>query len=130
MPRLAAALSVAALIASGLSVCEASASPVRGVAPEDQAAFGSLEAFECVVDGKRAALPRERLNDDYCDCDDGSDEPGTAACSHVSTSAFHCSNDGYFPRKVRGKRGSGGFDAADPDGSIGLVPCVRSTPRP
>ena len=35
-----------------------------------------------------------RLNDDYCDCPDGSDEPNTSACSHllVQQPTFHCAN--------------------------------------
>jgi hypothetical protein len=33
--------------------------------------------FQC-TDGSSA---RAVLNDDYCDCKDGSDEPGTSACS-------------------------------------------------
>lgn len=37
------------------------------------------------------------LNDDYCECDDGSDEPDTAACSHllIQQPTFHC-KDGSF----------------------------------
>ncbi len=37
------------------------------------------------------------LNDDYCDCPDGSDEPNTSACSHllVQKLSFRCS-DGKF----------------------------------
>jgi hypothetical protein len=47
----------------------------------------SQETFVCEGDGSRV-LPSSSKNDDYCDCDtpgDGSDEPDTAACSHVTT---------------------------------------------
>lgn len=74
---------------------------VRGVAPNDQQRFTDA-TFTCVVDGKPGQLqPLDRINDDYCDCEDGSDEPGTAACAEKQGRSFYCENGGFFPMQVR-----------------------------
>eukprot|EP01043_Picozoa_sp_COSAG02_P022845 COSAG02_NODE_1200_length_13909_cov_15.541202_6_plen_561_part_00 len=54
-------------------------------------------------------LPYEQLNDDYCDCDDGSDEPGTAACSGVAppesaSAGFFCLNVGHEGKRIPSSR--------------------------
>jgi hypothetical protein len=40
-------------------------------------------------------LPSSALNDDFCDCLDGSDEPGTSACSGIKNPGFYCMNTGF-----------------------------------
>lgn len=61
----------------------------RGVSPEDAALYTKAQ-FTC-KDGS-ATMPSSRVNDDYCDCADGSDEPGTSACLN---GVFYCRNKGY-----------------------------------
>jgi len=64
-----------------------------GVKASDEEKY-SFKHFDC-IDGKRR-LQISQVNDDYCDCADGSDEPGTSACSGVVRSAlFACRPQGY-----------------------------------
>lgn len=46
--------------------------------------------FTCIV--TRELIDFDKVNDDYCDCDDGSDEPGTAACPN---GVFYCESEMY-----------------------------------
>ncbi|CAI5721610.1 unnamed protein product [Peronospora destructor] len=93
---------VCALLVLSLPVVSSS-TQIHGVAPSDQLKYTSNE-FSCVVGGKLTNLPINRVNDEYCDCDEGDDEPGTAACSHVIMSVFHCENDGVLAGKIHTSR--------------------------
>ncbi|VDP54973.1 unnamed protein product [Schistosoma curassoni] len=50
------------------------------------------QSFTC-LDGS-SAIPWWQVNDDYCDCRDGSDEPGTSACLN---GRFFCRDMQYRP---------------------------------
>eukprot|EP01043_Picozoa_sp_COSAG02_P074695 COSAG02_NODE_15069_length_1207_cov_12.005360_2_plen_90_part_01 len=66
---------------------------VRGAPPATWASFFDAEGiYAC--DGGARKLDKNQVNDDFCDCDDGTDEPGTAACALVDGKArFFCRND-------------------------------------
>ncbi|KAF6834581.1 glucosidase 2 subunit beta precursor [Colletotrichum plurivorum] len=54
----------------------------RGVGPEFAKFFQSKESFSC-ISNPEVKLSLKQINDNTCDCPDGSDEPGTAACAHL-----------------------------------------------
>ena len=45
--------------------------------------YSSAQKFTC-ISNPSITLDYVKVNDDYCDCPDGSDEPGTSACSYLS----------------------------------------------
>ncbi|XP_016478067.1 glucosidase 2 subunit beta isoform X1 [Nicotiana tabacum] len=63
-----------------------------GIHPLDEKYYG-LEVIKC-KDGSNS-FTKDRLNDDFCDCLDGTDEPGTAACP---AGKFYCRNVGSTPK--------------------------------
>ncbi|XP_032393346.1 glucosidase 2 subunit beta [Etheostoma spectabile] len=71
----------------------------RGVPLSKRQFYEEGKPFTC-LDGSRN-IPFDRVNDDYCDCQDGSDEPGTAACPNGS---FHCTNAGFRPGFIPSSR--------------------------
>ena len=55
-----------------------------------------------VVVGKKQTVDFTKINDNFCDCEDGSDEPGTNACSHVKDAhGFYCQNVGSEPKLIK-----------------------------
>ncbi|XP_024884606.1 glucosidase 2 subunit beta [Temnothorax curvispinosus] len=68
---------------------------IRGIPVAKNPLYRPDSDFEC-LDGSRL-IPFTRVNDDYCDCGDGSDEPGTAACAN---GFFYCENTGHKPAYI------------------------------
>eukprot|EP00727_Mastigamoeba_balamuthi_P011414 m51a1_g6896 putative glucosidase 2 subunit beta isoform 2 precursor (487) ;mRNA; f:17219-19825 len=114
----AAALAIAlALFASA-----ALSSAPRGVAPADTARYAAA-TFSC--DQGSTTIDRARVNDDYCDCHDGSDEPGTAACAN---GRYWCHNRYHSAEHVPSSRVNDGIcDCCDgSDEWEGTVACANN----
>ncbi|XP_067943914.1 glucosidase 2 subunit beta-like [Watersipora subatra] len=75
----------------------------RGVSRSKGSFYKPGVPFTC-LDGS-LSIPFEQINDDYCDCADGTDEPGTAACRNGK---FYCMNLGYKPEIIPSSRVSDG----------------------
>ncbi|EMC93032.1 hypothetical protein BAUCODRAFT_270580 [Baudoinia panamericana UAMH 10762] len=91
----------------------------RGVGPEFAKFYKDATSFTC-ISNPSISLSISQVNDDYCDCPDGSDEPGTSACSYLSPLSphtlahqsnagvnttlalpgFYCKNKGHVPSYV------------------------------
>uniref|UniRef100_A0A7S3NPP4 Glucosidase 2 subunit beta n=1 Tax=Aureoumbra lagunensis TaxID=44058 RepID=A0A7S3NPP4_9STRA len=69
----------------------------------------------------------ERINDDFCDCDDGHDEPRTSACSRVSSSrypSFKCENVRYESKMIYTSRVNDGVcDCCDGSDEASKIIC-------
>jgi hypothetical protein len=68
----------------------------RGIAADTMGKY-SGSTFLC--DGIH--LPINKINDNFCDCLDGTDEPGTSACH---TGIFTCQNPGFQITKIPSSR--------------------------
>nr|XP_054930494.1 glucosidase 2 subunit beta-like [Dermacentor andersoni] len=68
-----------------LAQVEFPAHGVRGVSPHDATSYVPGKTFKCLRSS--GVISYDQVNDDYCDCKDGSDEPGTSACPN---GRFYC----------------------------------------
>ncbi|VDN01722.1 unnamed protein product [Thelazia callipaeda] len=71
----------------------------RGVPFSRGPFYTTGEVFACIDNSK--AIPFSQVNDNYCDCQDGSDEPGTSACPNGK---FHCLNRGFLAEDIPSSR--------------------------
>lgn len=63
----------------------------RGIAAASRQEYCCQGWFRC-KDALERVIPCAQVNDDYCDCGNGSDEPGTSACS-ARGARFACASD-------------------------------------
>ncbi|XP_074279897.1 glucosidase 2 subunit beta [Silene latifolia] len=98
--------------------------PLLGISPEDENYFkGESSLIKCKDGSKK--INRSQLNDDFCDCFDGSDEPGTSACPN---GRFYCRNAGHMPLVLFSSRVNDGIcDCCDgSDEYDGKVTCSNT----
>ena len=73
---------------------------IKGISPSNAGKYRRAislrkNTFTCFDKSKIISL--DRINDGYCDCPDGSDEPGTNACGKGE---FYCRNEGSVPKSI------------------------------
>ena len=105
------------LLAVCISASATSAAPIRGLDPALTAHYsGEGGVFKCLDGSKTIAF--DRVNDDFCDCMDGSDEPGKfrsstdeiplipnvqlcrSGSSACANGRFWCRNKGHEPQSL------------------------------
>ncbi|XP_022754375.1 glucosidase 2 subunit beta-like isoform X2 [Durio zibethinus] len=95
--------------------------PFLGISPQDEKFYKpSSDSIKCKDGSKK--FSKSQLNDDFCDCPDGTDEPGTSACP---TAKFYCQNAGHLPQFLFSSRVNDGIcDCCDgSDEYDGKVKC-------
>lgn len=92
---------LALLCAVSVSFLGHVASAVVGVSKEDLAKYDPRpgNTFMC-FNGQGEPLGFKAVNDNFCDCEDGSDEPGTGACAGQDVTLFHCNNEHSQARQI------------------------------
>eukprot|EP00944_MAST-04C_sp_MAST-4C-sp1_P009587 g9587.t1 len=97
-----ALLAVLSFLCATFVACQ-QAEMTFGVKPTDQHLYNS-KPFKCDNGGK--ILKQKQINDDYCDCADGTDEPGTSACDN---GRFWCENTGHVGQFIFSSRVNDGI---------------------
>jgi len=82
-------------------------SQTHGVSPDLLPRYSpssSPPSWKCLDES--LVIPWTAVNDDYCDCPNGSDEPGTGACPDTT---FYCVNEGHIGAQIFSTRVNDGI---------------------
>ncbi|XP_021365218.1 glucosidase 2 subunit beta-like [Mizuhopecten yessoensis] len=108
------------------------ASLPRGVHRTDGKYYKQIEGNMFLCLNKKKNIPFSQVNDDFCDCDDGSDEPGTSACLNGRFFCTHQIPD-QRPQSIPSSRVNDGLcdccDGSDEWGEIPPPPAVQRAAR-
>ncbi|CAL8143040.1 unnamed protein product [Orchesella dallaii] len=114
-------LIISSVLINGFVISADNLTP-RGVPLSRAALYDPQKNFSC-LDGSKL-IPFSFVNDDYCDCKDGSDEPGTSACSRGS---FYCLNAGHISAYISSSRVNDGVcDCCDGSDEVGTLTCSNT----
>ena len=119
MGRIGAALCVLHVLLLGAAQCSSSTIKIRGLDPSLAEHYKPQgDKFKC-LDGDKIIM-YSLINDDFCDCFDGSDEPGTTSVLFLAAAWLEGADQGAF---VRGHCTSS--ESHQPQGLGLLHICVR-----
>ncbi|KAK8637704.1 hypothetical protein V6N13_136170 [Hibiscus sabdariffa] len=113
-----------ALFLPSSSSSSAPKDPFLGISPQDEKYYKSSSDSISCKDGSKK-FSKSQLNDDFCDCPDGTDEPGTSACPAAK---FYCKNAGHIPQLLFSSRVNDGIcDCCDgSDEYNGKLKCTNT----
>ncbi|PSR90279.1 Glucosidase 2 subunit beta like [Actinidia chinensis var. chinensis] len=96
-----------------------------GIAPQDEIYYKASSSGTIKCRDGSMKFTKSQLNDDFCDCPDGTDEPGTSACPNGK---FYCRNAGHAPLSIYSSRVNDGIcDCCDgSDEYNGNVKCSNT----
>ncbi|KAF9916165.1 hypothetical protein BX616_004469 [Lobosporangium transversale] len=97
-------------LALSVAIAKATVEPIRGVSPSNADRYVPDKNGQWKCQDGLKTIPFSAINDDYCDCQDGSDEPGTSACG---TWPFYCKNIGHVGNEIKSSRVNDGV--CDPE---------------
>ena len=101
-------------------ILSTSSKRILGVPPSMEKRYSksideNAQTFTCFSDSKK--IPLSKLNDNYKDCEDGSDEPGSSLGPALFN--FYCLNEKYIPIEIpRWSVGDGICDCCDASDEI------------